>query len=157
MTGTPFPRSTIGLYRRVLENRLQLHLDNDTAQLEAGQQALRRFLEAEGTSARALYHAELAFEELVTNVIRYAYGDRDRGMCPIDVSAWVRGEEIVLTVEDTGPPFDPSQTVDAPRATRIEDARIGGLGLRLVRMAARRVHYERVGDKNRVTIDIPRT
>jgi anti-sigma regulatory factor (Ser/Thr protein kinase) len=60
-------------------------------------------------------------------------------------------------VEDRGSPFDPSQAVDAPRATRIEDARIGGLGLRLVRMAARRVHYERVGDKNRVTLDIPRT
>jgi serine/threonine-protein kinase RsbW len=144
------------LRTRVVDGRLLLELKNDTAQVEAGQQALREFLEAEGTSARALYHAELAFEELVVNVIRHGYRDRSGSSLQIDVSAWVRGEEIVFTVEDTGPPFDPSQAVDAPLATRIEDAKIGGLGLRLVRMAAKHIDYERAGDRNRVTIVIPR-
>jgi serine/threonine-protein kinase RsbW len=142
---------------RVPEGRLALQLHNDTAQLEAGQKALRAFLEAEGVSTRALYHAELAFEELVTNIIRHGFGFRDRGVHPIDVNASVHGEEIVLTVEDSAPPFDPSQAPEPDLPTCIDDARSGGLGLRLVRMAAKRMDYERVGDRNRVTVAIPRT
>jgi serine/threonine-protein kinase RsbW len=141
----------------VAEGPLLLQLRNDTAELEAGQKTLRAFLEAEGVSTRALYHAELAFEELVTNIIRHGFGFRDRGMHRIDVNASVDGEEIVLTVEDAAPPFDPSQAPQPDLPTGIDDARIGGLGLRLVRMAAKRMDYERVGDRNRVTVAIART
>ena len=142
---------------RVADGRLLLQLGSDTSRLAVAQQALHEFLEAAGVGARTLYHVELAFEELVTNVVRHGYGDRSDSTRPIDVCASALDEEIVLTVEDTGPPFDPSQAVAAPLATRIEDARIGGLGLRLVRMAAQRIDYERVGDRNRVTVGIART
>lgn len=138
------------------DDSLLVQLENDTAQLEAGQRALRAFLEARGTSVRALHHSELVFEELVTNIIRHAYGDRDRGTLSIDVEADIRCDEIILTVEDTGPPFDPSQASEPPRATDIESANIGGLGLKLVRMAAKRIEYERAGDRNRVRVEISR-
>jgi serine/threonine-protein kinase RsbW len=143
-------------HTQVVDGHLHLRLGSATADLAAGQEALHAFLEAGDVGARALYRAELAFEELVTNVVRHGYGDRSPGTSAIDVTAEVYGDEIVLTVEDGGPPFDPSQAIDAPLPTRIEDARIGGLGLRLVRMAARRIDYERVGDRNRVIIGIPR-
>ena len=143
--------------RCVADGRLLLQLDNDTADLEAGQQALREFLEAEGVSDRGLYHAELAFEELVANIIRHAYGERNKGMHSIDVSVCVGGEEIALTVEDDGPAFDPLQVPAPPLPSTIEDARIGGLGLPLVRMVAKRLEYARLAGRNRVSLSIQRT
>jgi serine/threonine-protein kinase RsbW len=141
---------------RGADGGLLLQLVNDTAGLEAGQRALREFLEAEGVSARGLYQTELAFEELVVNVIRHGYADRGTGGHPIDVTVCVRGEEIVLTVEDEGPPFNPLQAPDPARPTAIEDARIGGLGLHLVRKTAKRMEYERMAGRNRVTTSIQR-
>jgi serine/threonine-protein kinase RsbW len=139
------------------DGRLALRLGNDTAQVAAGQQALHDFLEAQGVGARALYHVELAFEELITNIVRHGYSGQSTSSPAIDVSLAVRSDEIVLTVEDTAPPFDPVRAVAPPLPASIEDARIGGLGLRLVRMAAKRIEYERAGDRNRVTVGIART
>jgi anti-sigma regulatory factor (Ser/Thr protein kinase) len=143
---------------RIAGGTLTIRLLSDTAQLAPAQRALREFLEAAGIGGRALYNTELVFEELVTNVIRHGQRDRSAGSHPlIDVGASVRDDEIVLTVEDDGPFFDPSQSVPAPLPTRIEDAQIGGLGLRLVRMAARRIDYQRLDNRNRSTVGISRT
>ena len=135
---------------------LRLQIEGDLAGLEAGQRALHEFLESAGTSAGGLYHAELAFEELVTNVIKYAYRDRDPSQRLIDITARI-GEEIVITVEDDGPPFDPLHTAEPSPLTSVHDARIGGLGIHLLRMTAAKMEYERRSGKNRVCVTIQRT
>lgn len=139
---------------RIADGCLLLQFDSNKAGFEGGQRALHEFLEAEGVSDRGLYQTELAFEELVTNVIRHGFGDGDAGAHPIDVSVCVRGGDIVLTVEDDGPPFNPLEAPRPPAPTSIEDARIGGLGLPLVRFAAKRIEYERIAERNRVILGI---
>jgi anti-sigma regulatory factor (Ser/Thr protein kinase) len=136
--------------------RLELHFANDIAGLDARLQELRRFLEGHKVSARGLYRAELAFEELVVNVIRHAYRARETGRYPIDVSVAVHGGEILICVEDEGPPFDPSRVAEPPPPSGLENCRIGGLGLPLVRFATGQVHYERAAGRNRVTVKIPK-
>jgi len=51
----------------VLESDLQAFRDHAAK--------VSSFLEVEGVDARATYALEMAFEELVTNVIKYAYGE----------------------------------------------------------------------------------
>lgn len=134
---------------------LLLRFENETVGLDTRLRALREFLEGNCISTRALYRAELAFEELVTNIIRHAYRDRDNGKHPIEVGVAVRGGEVVMTVEDEGPPFDPVQVPESPIASSLEDSKIGGLGLRLVRFATTQMQYERASGRNRVTVRIP--
>ena len=141
---------------RVVDGCLLLQFKNDTAGFEAGQRELHAFLEAQGVSDRGLYRSELAFEELVVNVIRHGRGDLDTGAHAIDVSVRMCDEDILLTVEDDGPPFNPLKVPDPPRPSTIEDARIGGLGLPLVRFAAKRIEYERTAGRNRVMMSIQR-
>lgn len=136
---------------------LLLEVGTDTAAFAAAQEALHAYLEAAGVDERAVFRTELAFEELVTNVVRHGYGGPRSNLTPIDVSVSIRDDEIGLTVEDPGPPFDPSKAVAAPLPKRIEDASIGGLGLRLVHSVARRIDYARVAGRNRVTVAIART
>jgi serine/threonine-protein kinase RsbW len=141
-------------HARIVDGCLQLQFDSNNAGFEGGQRALHEFLEAEGVSARGLYQTELAFEELVINVIRHGFGDHDAGAHPIDVSVCVRGGDIVLTVEDDGPPFNPLEAPDPPAPTTLEEAKIGGLGLPLVRFAAKRIEYQRIAGRNRVILSI---
>ena len=139
---------------RMRDAPLVLKLESSIAAFEAGREALQQFIEAAGAGEGALYRAELVFEELVVNVIRHGQGGREASGRTIDVSVWVRDEEIILTVEDDGPPFNPLEAPAPPRPASIEEARIGGLGLPLVRSAGKRLAYERRDGRNRVTVAI---
>src|SRR5918993_1264539 len=104
------------------------------AGFERGFAELRHALDAHSLAQRVRYYGELVFEEVVTNIIKYAYTD-DREH---NIAVWldVRRDAIVLTFEDDGLAFNPldGPVADAPPAQR-KDA-VGGRGLLLVRTAA---------------------
>lgn len=131
---------------------LVLSLEGTTAAFETGRQALRKFLEDAGAGAGGLYRAELVFEELVTNIIRHAHAGSPGKRGPIQLSAGVHDAEIVLAIEDDGAPFNPLQAPLAPPPASMKEAKLGGLGLRLVKGVARRIAYERLDRHNRVTV-----
>jgi anti-sigma regulatory factor (Ser/Thr protein kinase) len=97
----------------------------------------------------------LAFEELVRNVMRHAYGDADPSR-EIRIELREAGPAVVLTVEDDGPPFDPTN-LPPPDTTRpVAERREGGLGVHLVRTLVSQMSYERRGSSNVVTVTISR-
>ena len=70
----------------------------------------------------------------------------------LDATVRIDGPQIVLTIEDAGLPFDPVQAPEVPLATSLEQAQVGGLGIRFIRAAASHITHERVADKNRTTV-----
>lgn len=144
---------------RIGGDRLILRLINDIASVATGQRALREFLVRTGASERAIFQCELAFEELVTNVIHHAYAGRAQATQSIDVTVAIepdKPDEIVMHVEDDGPPFDPAQAPDRPLPVSLEEARVGGLGIRFIRASTTRFVYQRAGGRNRVTVHVER-
>jgi anti-sigma regulatory factor (Ser/Thr protein kinase) len=125
----------------------------DRAAPRAATAWLRGF--AHGLSEPSISDAELCLDELVTNVVRYAWADG----APHAVT--VRFErspsEFALTVEDDGRRFDPREASLAPPAHSLAEAEIGGRGLMLVRSIAPRLDYERRHGRNRVTVAFPRS
>ena len=106
-----------------------------------------------GLSEERAADAELCLDELVTNVVRYAWDDPTGHEIRVEVE---RGqEELTIAVEDDGRPFDPRQAPLPPMPRSLEEAIPGGRGLMLVRSIAPRVSYERRGELNRVTIAFP--
>jgi len=114
---------------------------------------VRTFLQSAGAGARGIYRAELVLDELITNIIKYAHGGATH---PIDVEADVEGDEIVIAFEDHGKPFNPLDAGSFSPATSLDEARTGGYGLALVRMAATKIDYKRGANGNRVTVRIAR-
>ena len=113
---------------------------------------LRRTLDAQRLSARRRYYVELVFEEIVSNIIRHGDGGRRDGA--VEVAVGFGKEGVVLRFDDDGAPFDP-RNHEVPDAASLEEARVGGLGLKLVRHASSRIDYERTPQQgNRVTITI---
>ena len=137
---------------RVDGDALHLVMVNDTASVEAGQSVLRGFLSSRGVSERGVFQTELAFEELAVNVVRHAYAGLPPAQCRIDATVRVAGPQVVLMIEDAGRPFDPVQAPEVPLATTLEQATVGGLGIRFIRAAAARITHERVADRNRTTV-----
>ena len=87
--------------------------------------------------------AELVLEELVTNIVRHAYGQAGG---PIEVDLQVEDERIRLIVADEGPPFDPLSSAALERPTGE-----GKRGLLLLRHLTSDLHYVRSPDGRNVT------
>jgi anti-sigma regulatory factor (Ser/Thr protein kinase) len=115
---------------------------------------LRGHLEAHGVAGRALYAADLAFEELGTNILMHALAGRPAAA--FDVRVTVEPDRVRLVFEDDGPAFDPSASRPPERPASLAEARIGGLGLGMVRDAGGRLEYARTGRKNRLEVTILR-
>jgi anti-sigma regulatory factor (Ser/Thr protein kinase) len=106
-----------------------------------------------GLSESRLADAELCLDELVTNIVRYAWSDG--GAHTLTVSVERAGGEVEIAVEDDGLAFDPTAAPLAPIPHTLDEAVPGGRGLLLVRSIAPKLRYERRGDVNRVAIAFP--
>ncbi len=132
---------------------IRVSIKNDTSELPSLYAKVAEFLEAHATPYRSGYTVNLALEELVVNVIRYAYMDFDEHLIAIDLS--LRDEHLVLVIEDDGRPFDPREgNRQLDYADDPDDVEVGGLGLVLVLDMVDVLKYARVQDKNRTEVHI---
>jgi serine/threonine-protein kinase RsbW len=125
------------------------------AGLAQGFEALRRTLDTEPLGAASRYRAELVFEEIAANIVNH--GARGRRDLEVRVTVEALPEAIVLTFEDEGVPFDPSAQREAASPQSLEDGKIGGFGLMLVRRVTTSLDYLRTADgRNRLTLRVAR-
>jgi anti-sigma regulatory factor (Ser/Thr protein kinase) len=61
---------------------------------------------------------------------------------------------VMLSVDDGGMPFDPTTSTLPPQARSLVDASPGGLGIRMLRSTADALRYQRLGEKNRLDIEV---
>ncbi|MEG6550722.1 ATP-binding protein [Desulfocurvibacter africanus] len=97
-----------------------------------------------------IFELNLALDELVTNII--THGSRGGDLSWISVSLCRTEEELLAVVEDDGQAFDPCQAEAPDLLCSLEERCIGGLGIHLVRNLTDAMCYERIGDRNRITL-----
>ena len=102
-----------------------------------------------GFSTKPAHDLRLAVEEIVVNVMNYAYPDRE-GEVRLDVRS--DGQVVHVTVKDDGIPFDPTEVELADTTLSVEERPIGGLGILLARGLVDSIHYERIEDQNVFTL-----
>ena len=129
---------------------LKVAIRNEISELESLNATLAEFLAAHSVPYRAAYAVNLAVEELIVNVIRYAYVDDDTHM--IDVELGIEGDQVVLRIVDDGMPFDPRR--GPTLNVHAEDREAGGLGLILVLDMVEVLKYRRETERNRVEVRI---
>lgn len=104
-----------------------------------------------GADESVCFDLKLAVDEACSNLVVHGYRGREPG--PIGVSFDRNAEEIVITITDRAPPFDPKDAplpkLDVPAFER----RPGGLGWHLIRQVVDRIVYEADAEKgNRLTL-----
>lgn len=92
----------------------------------------------------------LAVEELVVNIVDYAYPDGEEGYLGIDITRDEGG--ITLRFCDGGVPFNPLQTDMPDTSLPISQRKIGGLGILFVTKVMDSVTYEYAGGQNILTV-----
>ena len=93
---------------------------------------------------------QVAMEEMVTNVIFYAYPEGTSA--DITLTAESDGKELTFVLSDTGKPFDPTAKEDADLDVNPMDREQGGMGILIVKNIMNEVSYQRLGDTNQLTM-----
>jgi anti-sigma regulatory factor (Ser/Thr protein kinase) len=110
------------------------------------------FLHDAGVDPRAVHHVALVIDEILTNVATHG-GCPDR---PASVALDVQKDRVSGAIGDFGKPFDP-RTAPVPDVhAPIEQRKIGGLGLHLVRQLTSALDYRSDGKQNWTTFCVPR-
>ncbi len=132
------------------DEKIRIVLRNDLSELRKLRQELESFSQACGLSPNTLFELNLILEEIVANVISYAYGDD--GQHEIVVQADLKDGELIIEVEDDGKPFNPLQVRSPDLESPLERRKVGGLGLHLVREFTNSAEYNREEEKNRLVL-----
>jgi serine/threonine-protein kinase RsbW len=129
-------------------NRLELR--SDLAELKR----LAGWIEAQAQqelSADTSFAIQLCLEEAVANIIMHGGGAKDDRL-QIAIALERNGGTLVARIEDSGREFDPTQFPPPSVAKSLEEAKVGDLGIHLMRSFASGMHYERRDGRNRLTL-----
>ncbi len=120
---------------------LSLEVPPGLAAIEPAQDAIAAHLAEAGVAEPVALRVRLVVEELLANLAMHA---RFPGP-PMPARIEVRVEEggVTLLLEDAAEPFDPRDAPEPGGPPSLEDDRLGGLGLALVRRMTGRLDYRR--------------
>ncbi|WP_428568190.1 MAG: ATP-binding protein [Solidesulfovibrio sp. DCME] len=128
-----------------------MRIGNRLLELDRLADAVEAFGEAHGLAAKLRFQIRLVLDELLTNIINYGYADEAEHA--IDVFMGQEGRRLRFVIEDDARPFDPLTAGPPNLEAAVDERRIGGLGIHLVRTIMDRVAYERVGGTNRLILE----
>lgn len=104
------------------------------------------YAETTGFPQERIMDIELALEEVLVNIINYAYpggaGEMEITCTPYNESGFA------MEIVDQGIPFDVLEVGDPDVASGIEDRKVGGLGIYFVKKLMDDVCYAREGENN---------
>jgi serine/threonine-protein kinase RsbW len=130
-------------------HRTVLTLKNDLAEITRLAGELEAFCDQHGVNPGAVMALNLSLEEAVTNVINYGF---DGGEHVIDVELVAADGAIAATISDDGKEYNPLLREDPDVNASLDERRIGGLGVLLVKKLMDDVAYERRDGRNILTM-----
>ena len=136
------------LYKRAVHppNTELVTLANDLAEIPRTLAAVERFCTLRGIEPQAVDGIDLAVDEILTNVISYAFRDGARHIIDVEIS--FAGNFLSIEIRDDGSPFDPLKIPPPDLTSELAEREVGGLGIHFVRTVADEVGYRREGGWN---------
>ncbi len=128
-----------------------LTINNDIIEIQRLAEFVERICEQLDLSPALTMNLNLALEEAVSNVILYAYPNDEKGRT-IDITIGKTGDELKVVITDSGTPFDPTAQADPDITLPAEERSIGGLGIFMVKKIMDTVAYQRIDEKNILTL-----
>ena len=125
-------------------------LRNDLSELQRLAGWIQGWSDASVVSSDVSFAVQLCLEEAVANVIMYGSPKGD----PLEIAVEVERNDgaLVALIEDNGRQFDPTKVPPPLPAASLDDAKIGDVGIHLMRSFANDMHYERRDGRNRLTL-----
>lgn len=130
---------------------MEIRLRNDPEEMSRLTEFIDEFCAANAVAREIAVDLHVALDEQVANIIMHAYRDAEEH----DITIRLRREEgrCIAEVEDDGIPFNPLDMPEPDTNAPLDDRRIGGLGIHIIKNLMDEVRYERRGEWNVLTIE----
>lgn len=102
-------------------------------------------------SQRFVHHLSLVLDELVTNIINYAYQNSFKEHI-IQIEFTKKQNWLEVKLIDDGIAFDPLSVQEPDLHASLEQRKIGGLGIYFAKLFSSSILYKREQNKNILTI-----
>ena len=125
----------------VLENRID--------EFQRFESALVEFAKVQGLPESVVFPIQLSIDELFTNIVSYGYTDDE--IHNVEVLIKVDDQTVHVDLVDDARAFNPlTETEEFDPDQSLDDRRIGGVGVHLVKTMMDDVSYEHSDGKNRL-------
>ena len=130
--------------------RKELIIKNQMQELERVSAFVEGIVEELKLGQDMLCELQLVMEEMVVNVISYAYPEGT--VADITLIAESDGTELTFVISDKGKEFDPTQQEDTDMSINPAEREIGGMGIFIVKNIMNEVTYQRLEGHNLLTM-----
>jgi len=130
--------------------RKEIKIKNQIGELEHVARFVEEIGEELGLSMELQMNLNLVMEEMVTNVIFYAYPEGTEAN--IELKAESDGKELTFVLSDRGREFDPTLKEDFDVDCNPAERELGGMGIYIVKNIMNKVSYQRLEGKNLLTM-----
>ena len=128
----------------------EIKIKNQVGELEKVNAFIEEIGEELQLDMELLMNLNLVMEEMVSNVIFYAYPEGKTA--DIELTAECTGHTLTFVLSDKGREFDPTMKEDIDTATDPADRELCGLGIYIVKNIMNEVTYQRLEGKNLLTM-----
>ncbi len=104
-----------------------------------------------GLDERAVYHCQLAVDEVCTNIVEHGYGAGGANRV-IDLICQITPQTFTITIIDDSTPFNPLTRPDPDPSASLEDRKTGGWGIYFVKQIMDQVSYFQNGSYNHLVM-----
>ncbi len=128
----------------------EVSLDNRLPEIHRLAELVEGFGAEHGVPDRAIFNLNLVLDEVLTNIIEYAFPDGLRHAIVVRVAL----DDVALRAEviDDGSPYDPTTSPDPDISLSLEERPVGGLGVFFAKRMMDRLEYHRDAGLNRLTM-----
>jgi sigma-B regulation protein RsbU (phosphoserine phosphatase) len=130
--------------------RKSIVLPNDVQEVPRLNAFVEEVCQAVGFDDIVTMKVNVAVEEAVVNVMKYAYPPGHRGDVTIEAAS--NDVRLKFTIIDSGMPFDPTVQAEVDTTLSAKERKVGGLGIHIIRQNMDSMNYERMNNLNVLTL-----
>src|SRR5215813_7840077 len=132
------------------QQRVRIAIPNELAALPVASDTLKRFGADNGVPHRVLVQLQVALDEIVSNIIKYAWPEG--GSHELTICLTAHSGAVEIEIVDDGREFDPLSVpspVPVPKGRR---PRPGGVGIHMTRKLIDGIEYARSNGQNHIIL-----
>jgi serine/threonine-protein kinase RsbW len=128
-----------------MDQSFEMTIESDSTEIPSVSASLEKVMHAHGFSTDDILDTQLAVEEVITNIIDHGY----KNACgEIIISCRINRYQAEVRIRDNAPRFDPLSLPEPKLDGTIQDRKIGGLGVFLIRQVTDEIVYRYENGQN---------
>ncbi len=133
-----------------MNKQIELQIHNKIPEIERVCKSIAEFCRGHSISDKIIFSLHLALDEILTNIISYGYSDKNDHL--IDIRYSLQNDYLTLEIEDDSNPYDPANAPTPDINACLEDRKIGGLGIYLIKNMMDEIKYSTKNGKNKLIL-----